>query len=166
MKIALFAFAALIALPAAAHAQSGAAAGTLPNSFDRPAAARAQASAPAPAAPTAGEGADPARAAAAEAALRTAITALQAGAPDYDAMTPDLATRVRAQAETMVAAVRGFGELHAGMHAGAETGADMFNVLFDKAATQWLIALNDQGKIAVLLFREVQPEVSEAPAAD
>ena len=164
MKIALLAFSALLAAPVAALAQSGPAAGTLPNGFDAPRAARApaQAAAPTQAAPAA----DAARVEAAEAALRAAITAIQSGAPDYDAMTADLATRIRARSADIVAAVRGFGELQAGAHAGNETGAEMFAVMFDKAPTQWMIALNDEGKIAVLLFRQIPAEPAETPGAE
>lgn len=163
MKIALLAVSALLATPVAALAQSGPAAGTLPNGFDAPRAARAPAQAPAaPAVPAA----DAARVEAAEAALRAAITAIQSGTPNYDAMTADLATRIRARSADIVAAVRGFGELQAGAHAGNETGAEMFAVMFDKAPTQWMIALNDEGKIAVLLFRQVPAETAETPSAE
>ncbi len=166
MKIALLALSALLAMPVAAQAQaqSGPAAGTLPNGFDAPRAARtpAQAPAPAPAAPAA----DAARVEAAEAALRATITAIQSGTPNYDAMTADLAMRIRARSADIVTAVRGFGELQAGAHAGNETGAEMFAVMFDKAPTQWMIALNEEGKIAVLLFRQVPSEPAETPSAE
>lgn len=167
MKIALLAGSALLATPVAALAQSGPAAGTLPNGFDAPRATRAPAQAPAPAqAAPAVPAADAARVEAAEAALRATITAIQSGTPNYDAMTADLATRIRARSADIVTAVRGFGELQAGAHAGNETGAEMFAVMFDKAPTQWMIALNDEGKIAVLLFRQVPVEPAETPTAE
>lgn len=161
MKIALLAVSALLATPVAALAQSGPAAGTLPNGFDAPRAARA----PAPAA-AAVPAADATRVEAAEAALRATITAIQSGTPNYDAMTDDLATRIRARSADIIAAVRGFGELQAGAHAGNETGAEMFAVMFDKAPTQWMIALNDEGKIAVLLFRQIPAAPAETPNAE
>ena len=171
MKLALAALAALALTPVTALAQSnpaeapseasaaqnGPAAASLPNSFDRPAAARAPSPESAPVATT------PERVAAAQAALRAAIVAIQAGTPDYDAMTPGVATRLRDNASTLIPLVQGFGDLQAGLHAGSQEGAELFAVTFDRAATEWVIGLNDQGKIAILLFRPV--DLSALPAA-
>jgi hypothetical protein len=147
---ALVQFAAPLAA-GAASAQEAAA--TLPNTFDRPAAV-----APTGAPPAADS--DPARAAAAEAALRVQIAAFQAGAPDYEAMTPGLAEAVRGQAAAVTPLIQGFGDLMALEYVGTENGAELFMVLFDKAATQWIIGLDAEGKLGAMLFRPA-PEAAE-----
>jgi hypothetical protein len=143
---------AVLVLPVAASAQSLGAAGTLPNTFDRPASAAAQAPAAAsqaaPAAPS-----DPAKVAAAEAALKATIAAMQAGTPNYDDMTPDLASKVREQAGTVTPLIQGFGALNGLSHVGAQNGAELFLVMFANAPTQWIIGLTPEGKINALLFR-------------
>lgn len=148
-------FAQSAAPPAAASATGGAAA-TLPNTFDGPGApARAPAAPVAQAAPAAVAPRDPAEIAASEAALRTAIAAIQNGAPNYADMTTTVATRLRSQAPTIIPLITGFGALKAIEYVGQENEAELFVVMFEKAPTQWIIGRDASGKIAALLFRPV-----------
>lgn len=155
MKPLLLAAAVLfIALPAAAQAQV--AAGALPNTFDDPT-ARAQAvtSPPAaarPAAPVAPEPAHPAS----EEILRTIIAGAQAGTIDYALMTDDLAAKVREQEATVLPIIEGFGPLVTVGFVGSRDRNDLFSVTFANAATQWVIGVNDDGKVAALLFRPAE----------
>jgi len=150
--------AALLLLPAAAHAQV--AAGTVPNTFDDPAArARAAAPAPGPAVRTAPSQApvSPERAnEASEETLRTLIAELQAGEPDYSRMTDAIATAVREQSAAMRPVIDGFGELVMLDFVGSQNGIDVFNATFANAATQWLIGINPEGKVSALLFRPAE----------
>jgi hypothetical protein len=155
MKPLLLAAAVLfIALPAAAQAQV--AAGALPNTFDNPT-ARAQAATPAPAAaePAAPMASEPANAASEE-ILRTIIAGAQAGTIDYALMTDDLAAKVREQEATVLPIIEGFGPLVTVDFVGSEDRNDLFSVTFANAATQWVIGVNDDGKVAALLFRPAE----------
>ena len=151
MKPILLAAAAVLLVPAAAHAQV--AAGALPNTFDDPA-ARAQAAtpAPAPAAPMASEPAS----AQSEDLLRTLITSAQAGAMDYALMTDDLAAKVREQEAAVMPIIEGFGALVTVDFVGSQDRNDLFAVTFANAETEWVIGVNDDGKVAALLFRPAE----------
>ena len=151
MKPLLLAAAVVLLAPAAAHAQV--AAGALPNTFDDPAArARAATPAPAPAAPAATLSPDPANAAS-EDILRTLIASAQAGTLDYSLMTDDLAAKVREQEATVTPVIESFGGLVAVQFVGSQDRNDLFSVTFANAATEWVIGVNDDGKVAALLFR-------------
>jgi hypothetical protein len=141
MKSLLIA-AALILAPSAVMAQAAAA--TLPNTMDSPVAPAATPPATTPAAP-----ANPK----AEETLRAIISSIQAGQLDYDLMTPGLATKVREQEATVTPLVQGFGALEAVRHVAVENGADLFLATFADQATQWIIGLNAEGKVELLLFR-------------
>jgi len=135
---------------------TGVSAGTLPNSFDAPVAAPVRAApAPMPADVEAAQSApsSPAVIAATEVALKATIAAGQSGTLNYAEMTDDLATQVRPRAATLTPIIQGFGALKSVEHRGRENGAELFLVTFDKAVTQWIVGLNAQNKIAVLLFR-------------
>lgn len=95
----------------------------------------------------------PAEASAEETMLRATIAAMQAGAPNYDAMVPELADAVRAGEASITPMIQGFGALQAVEHQGEIQGAQHFRVTFENAATDWFIALDDTGKIAGLVFR-------------
>lgn len=170
-RLAISAVAAVLALAAApALAQSAgqgrsqltppggpAAVATLPNTFDGPPAARPAArpaaAAPAQATTPAAAPSDPAQVAAAEAMLRKTVAAMQAGAPNYGDMSENLAVKVREQSSAITPLIQSFGALTALAHVGAENGAELFMAQFANQATQWVIALNAEGKIVVLLFR-------------
>ena len=155
MKLLLLAAAVLLLAPAAAQAQV--AAGALPNTFDDPA-ARARAAtttatpAPAPAAALASEPAN----AASEDILRTLIASAQAGTMDYALMTDDLAAKVREQEAAVLPVIEGFGALVAVDFMGARDRNDLFSVTFANAATEWVIGVDDDGKVAALLFRPAE----------
>ncbi|MBU1383634.1 MAG: hypothetical protein KKG14_07905 [Alphaproteobacteria bacterium] len=148
MKPLLLAAAVLLFAPAAAHAQV--AAGALPNTFDRPA-MPVQAVEPVSPAPAAAP-LNPA----AEDTLRKVIAGAQTGAIDYTLMTDDLAEKVREQEATVTPLIQGFGVLVAVDFLGSQEGMDGFAVTFAEAATEWMIALNDEGKITGLLFRPAE----------
>ncbi|MFT4956540.1 MAG: hypothetical protein ACI8U3_002948 [Brevundimonas sp.] len=125
MKPILFA-AALTLVPAAAMAQD--------NHGDHAAHAQTEASAE-------------------ETMLRTTIAAMQAGTPNYDDMGPELAEAVRAGEASITPMIQGFGALQTLEHQGEVQGAQHYRVTFENAATDWFIALGDDGKIAGLVFR-------------
>ena len=151
-------FVMALALPSAAAAQV--AAGTVPNTFDRPAAA---APAPTPAPQAAPQAMSPTPAnAASEETLRTIIASLQAGTPDYNLMTDDLATQMRGQAPTILPLMQGFGAIQSFDFVGSRSGADMFVVNFANAETEWIVGMEEDGKVAALLFRPA--EGSQVPA--
>lgn len=148
----LIAAAASLALltPGAALAQV--AAGAMPNSFDRPAQAAPQ---PTPAAlsPT------PANAES-EDILRGLIAGLQAGTPDYGVMSTDLADKVREQAPAIKTLLESLGAVQAVDFAGSQNGADLYVVNFANAQTDWIIGINETGKVAALLFRPSESAAS------
>lgn len=152
LLIALSASAVLVSPVLAQEASKPAAAATLPNAFDgptgRPAAPPAAAPVTAPAASTADARSEP--------ALRAIVAAIQAGEPDYDVFTPDLAAKMREMAPQVTPLVQQFGPLKAVAFEGEQNGADIFRLTFDKQATQWLIGFNDAGKVAALLFRPAE----------
>lgn len=145
---------------------SGISAGTLPNTMDGPAAAQATrpaarpAAAPTPAQDVAeapAEASTPEQIAAAETALEAVIAAAQSGTMNYDDMTDSLAEQVRAQEATVTPILQGFGALQAVEHRGQENGAELFLVTFAEEVTQWIVGLDPEGKIAILLFRPAPP---------
>jgi propanediol dehydratase small subunit len=146
MKSLLIA-AALVFAPVVAQAQV--AAGALPNTFDRPATA-----APVPAAAL--DTASAPENALSEQTLRTIIAGARAGTLDYALMTNDLAGKVREQEAAITPLLESFGALQTIEFVGRQDGADLFAVAFEKAATQWLIGFNEDGKVAALLFRPAQ----------
>lgn len=167
MKRFLTVAALTLVLPSAAAAQV--AAGSVPNTFDRPAAAApasrtapqptqapAQA-APQPMSPT------PANAASEE-TLRTIIASLQAGTPDYSLMTDDLATQLRGQAATILPVMQGFGAIQSFDFVGSRNSADMFVVNFANAETEWIVGMEEGGKVAALLFRPAQGSAAQTAA--
>jgi hypothetical protein len=147
--------ASLLALPVAAQttaapAPTGAAAATLPDAFGESPAAPARRPAPTPApAPTA-LAPDIARS---ETALRAAIASLTSDPIDYSAFSEDLATQIRGKANEITPLIRQFGPLKSVEHRGQQDGADLFRVMFENQATDWVIAFNDEDQIAALLFR-------------
>lgn len=156
----LFAAAALLiaTVATATSASAQVAAGTMPNTFDRPAgapAAIAQAPTPAPAPTMPVAPAAPANAAA-EDTLRTIIAGAQAGTIDYALMSDDLAGKMRQQAATITPLLQGFGAVQLVDFVGSQNGADLFAVTFANEATEWVIGFNEAGKVAALLFRPAQ----------
>lgn len=90
----------------------------------------------------------------AEHVLRDTIVALQAGAPDYDRMVPELAEAVRAQSDQMTPALAGLGEIQSIEHqAEPQPGAHEFLVTFAGGPTTWTIAVDGDNRIAGLFVR-------------
>ena len=152
MKTLLIALSASALLAAPALAQSAqdkpTAAATLPNAFDGPAPRPSAAPPVATASATADSRSEP--------TLRAIVAAIQAGEPDYDVFTPDLAAKMREMAPQVTPLVQQFGDLKTVAFEGEQNGADMFRLTFDNQATQWLIGFNDAGKVAALLFRPAE----------
>lgn len=141
--------------PAASSAPAAAA--TLPNSFDSPVTRTAPRPAPV-ALPSAGQVTE---ADVAEGLLRAVIADLAAGRIEPDLFTPDLAGRLTPQLPQLRSVVQGFGALGPIAPQGVVNGANQFLVTFDDAETQWVIGLNEDGRISALLFRPAPPVSSE-----
>jgi hypothetical protein len=145
------------------------AAATIPNTFDAPTRPIAT---PAPASAASGPTQDEVtQADMAEGALRVVIADLAQGELDAALFTTDLANRLRPQLPTLRPIVQGFGALELIEPQGLSNGANQFLVTFENAATQWIVGLNEEGRVSALLFRPApavssEPEPSEpAPAA-
>ncbi|WGM32882.1 hypothetical protein [Brevundimonas sp. NIBR11] len=142
-----------------APSSSGAAA-TLPNTFDAPAAPTLPRPAPEPApAPQVSD------AQMAEAALRSVIDQFRAADIDERLFTPGVATQLNAQLPNYSRLIRGYGAVQSIEPQGAANGVGQFLVIFDNAATQWQVGLEDGGLVAALRFREAPPESSDPAAA-
>ena len=91
-----------------------------------------------------------------EEALRRVIAAFQTNQIDYSVFSTDMAEQIRAQSGAVTPLIQQFGALKTIEHRGQQSGADMFRVVFEKQATDWVIAFDDQDQIAALLFRPAQ----------
>lgn len=136
-----------------------AAAATIPNTFDAPAQPVTPPSAASATDPTQD---DVTQADMAEGKLRMVIADLAEGEIDAALFTTDLANRLRPQLPTLRPIVQGFGALELIEPQGLSNGANQFLVTFENAATQWILGLNDEGRVAALLFRPA-PAVSSEP---
>ena len=136
-------------------APAGGAAATLPNTFDAPVSVVPVAPPVTPA---------PAESAVAAAVLRVVIDQLRTGELNPTLYTTDLVTRLRGQLPTIRPLLAGYGAIQSVEAQGTRDGAGQFLVVFDEAATQWLIGLNEDGLIAALLFRPAPPESSDTEA--
>ena len=145
---------AVLAQTAAPSQERPAAAGAAPNTFDTPARPAApQAARPALAqGPSAGEAQAP-DVARAERTLREIIAAAQTGQVDYSVFSDNLAIQIRAQSTQVTTLLEGFGELRSITYAGEQQGADLFEVIFANAETQWVIGFDEDDKVGALLFR-------------
>ncbi len=153
MKTPLIVAALLLApLPALAQA----AAGSVPNAFDRPAQSQQPAPArPAPAAPAApsAQAPDVARA---EEALRAVIASVQGAGFDYSVFTPTLAERIRQMAPEVTPLIKGWGAVRTVTPEQVEGDAYLFKIVFDNQVTEWMIVFDPEDKIAGLRFRPVE----------
>ena len=84
------------------------------------------------------------------------IAAFQTNQIDYSVFSTDMAEQIRAQSGAVAPLIQQFGALKTIEHRGQQSGADMFRVVFEKQATDWVIAFDDQDQIAALLFRPAQ----------
>jgi pimeloyl-ACP methyl ester carboxylesterase len=99
-----------------------------------------------------------------ESPLRRTIADLQQGAPDAGSMTPELGAAVQAQAAAIAGSLRALGQLQQMEFAGVERGMDVYKVTFANGATQWLIGMSPDGRIAGLFFKPLP--VAEARGDD
>jgi len=159
MKPLLIAAALLLgAVATATSASAQVAAGSMPNTFDRPAqAAAAPVPTPAPAQATPVTPAAPAPALgtaapnpASEETLRAYIASAQAGTIDYSMLTENLAVQLRQQETAIKPLFQQFGPLRTIDFVGSREEYDYFAVVFANAATSWVISLTDEGKISAL----------------
>lgn len=137
-------------------APSSGAAATIPNTFDGPA-ARPRSVAPVPAAPAA----QVTDVEMAEGALRAVIEQFRAADIEERLFTPGVATQLNSQLANYSRLIRGYGAVQSIEAQGATNGVGQFLVVFDNAATQWQVGLEDGGLVAALRFREAPPESSE-----
>jgi len=129
-----------------AHAQSSAptAAATLPDAFG---------SAPAVQSPPAPAASSNTSSAQSQVALREAILSIQGNQIDYTLFSDDLGAQMREQAEQFGSLLAQFGALQALTYQSQQEGAQLFEAQFENQKTEWIIGLDDDGRIAVLLFR-------------
>jgi len=134
-------------------APSAGAAATIPNTFDAPVATMP--ADPPPAAPQVTDSQM------AEAALRAVIEQFRAADIDERLFTAGVATQLNGQLADYSRLIRGYGAVQSIEAQGATNGVGQFLVIFDNAATQWQVGLEDGGLVAALRFREAPPESSE-----
>lgn len=140
-------------------APSAGAAATIPNTFDSPAAPPRPVTPPP--APAASQVTDVEMA---EGALRAVIEQFRAAEIDERLFTPGVATQLNGQLATYSRLIRGYGRVQSIEALGATNGVGQFLVVFDNAATQWQVGLEEGGLVAALRFREAPPESSAPPA--
>ncbi|MGV3579579.1 hypothetical protein [Brevundimonas sp.] len=144
-----------------ANAPTGPAA-TLPNTFDAPAAATpAQPPRPAPAPAPTTQVTD---AEMAEGALRAVIEQFRSADINEALFTPGVATQLNGQLAEYSRLIRSYGAVQSIEPQGATSGVGRFLVIFENAATQWQVGLEEGGLVAALRFREAPPESSEPTA--
>lgn len=146
--------AALLLAPVPAFAQ--AAAGAVPNAFDRPAQSATPQARPAPAAPAPTGAAQAPDIARSEEALRAVIAAAQGTGFDYADFTTGLGTQIRQQEAQVIPLIKGFGAIKTVQYVRQEGEAQMFKVTFDNQVTEWMIGFDAEDKIAALLFRPAE----------
>jgi hypothetical protein len=152
MKTALAATLLLAPVPAFAQA----AAGAVPNAFDRPAQSATPQARPAPAAPAPTAAAQAPDIARSEEALRAVIAAAQGTGFDYADFTTGLGTQIRQQEAQVIPLIKGFGAIKTVEYVRQEGEAQMFKVTFDNQVTEWMIGFDAEDKIAALLFRPAE----------
>jgi len=83
-----------------------------------------------------------------EAAVRRLITELQAGKPNYDLMSPDLANATRQQLTGIQSMLNGMGALQSVVFKGVGPGgADIYQLNFEKASIDYRVWLSADGKV-------------------
>lgn len=89
-----------------------------------------------------------------EAALRRTIHEIETGEPDYNQMSPQFADVTRSQLPQLKAMVGQFGALQSVTFKGVGPGgADIYEVQFEKAKTEWRISVGPDGKTQGITFR-------------
>jgi hypothetical protein len=91
-----------------------------------------------------------------EAAIRRDIQDLQLGNPNYDLMSAQLAEVTRQQLPQLKTMITQFGALQSVSFKGVgQGGADIYEVKFERATTEWRVTLGPGGKIQSLTFRPI-----------
>jgi serine-type D-Ala-D-Ala carboxypeptidase/endopeptidase len=89
-----------------------------------------------------------------EAALRRTIQEVQAGQPDYERMSPQLADLTRQQLPVLQSTLTGLGALESvTFKSVGQEGADIYEVKFGHGTTEWRVALGPDGKIQGIGFQ-------------
>jgi hypothetical protein len=89
-----------------------------------------------------------------EAAVRRSVRELQTGEPKYELMTDGFAAAARKSWPPLKAVMAQFGALQSVTFKGVGPGgADIYELQFEKAKTEWRIMLDEDGKTALLNFR-------------
>ena len=155
--IAALVLSAPAVVPASALAQV--AAGSVPNSFERPA---AQTTAPTRSLPPIGGQAEtPTQApdiARSEEALRAVIAAAQGSGFDYAVFTDNLAEQIRAREAQFLPLLKSFGAVQSVTFQRPEGPAHLFRVVFDNQEADWLIGFSEDDRISALLFRPAEED--------
>ncbi len=82
--------------------------------------------------------------------LRETIASLQAGNPEYDRMSPEMAELVRAQAPAMSGLFQQLGELQSIEHITEQNELQVYRVVFANAPTLWAIGVSADGTVQAL----------------
>jgi serine-type D-Ala-D-Ala carboxypeptidase/endopeptidase len=89
-----------------------------------------------------------------EAALRRHVDEVRAGQPNYDLMSPGLATALRRQLVQIKETIDRLGAVQSTTFKSvAPNGADIFEIQFEHGATEWRILMESEQKIAGLNYR-------------
>lgn len=92
-----------------------------------------------------------------EAALRGMIQGIQSGQPKYEIMSGPTADATRQQLPQLKGVIDGFGALQSVKFTGVgPAGADIYEVKFEQASTEWRIMLDQGGKVTTITFRPLQ----------
>jgi len=92
-----------------------------------------------------------------EAALRGMIQGIQSGQPKYEIMSRPTADATRQQLPQLKGAMDEFGALKTVKFTGVgPAGADIYQVDFENASTEWRLMLDQDGKVTTITFRPLQ----------
>jgi hypothetical protein len=101
-----------------------------------------------------------------EAALRKLIEGVASGAPDYDAMTDDMARVTRQQLGFLRPSLAAAGAIRSIQFGGIDPeGRNIFQVQHENSTTQARIALAEDGKVEFAMLRPVPPAGERRPTA-
>lgn len=152
----LIAATALALSPSASQSNTPTAAATLPNAFADDQRAVSTVPAPSPAPSATSTGPSPVSTQVAAQALGELIASIQAEQIAYSLLSQDLAAQIRQQEAELTQLIGQLGTVSGITARGEQDGAQLFEVDFENQKTQWLIAFDDNRKVALLLFRPVE----------
>ncbi|MFN4288115.1 MAG: hypothetical protein ACK4E3_06430 [Brevundimonas sp.] len=82
--------------------------------------------------------------------LRETIASLQAGTPEYDRMSAEMAELVRAQSPALSGLFQQLGELQGVEHLTEQNELQVYRVTFANASTLWAIGVSTDGTVQAL----------------